>query len=771
MEGLELQKFYKNLQVDISSNQLATEEGASQEQLFTSLAIDLLVEAGETENVKLAYDEKILKSGVQHKINAYSLSENLETLDLIITVYNGTDEISVVNKDSIERAQKRITSFFKTSIYKDYSREIEESSEIFDLANTLGTSLEVREGLSRINAIILTDGKFNSEISSKLEVSGYPIYYRVIDLNYLFNISEKSHIPIEIDFQSDGFQIPCIAAPKQNDQYESYLAIFPGDALANIYEKYGARLLEQNVRSFLQFSGKINKGIRNTILKEPHMFLAFNNGITATADKIELNASNNQISKVYDFQIVNGGQTTASIFHTWKKDKANISNIHVQVKLSVVKEKDNFSEIVSRIAEYANTQNKVTISDLSSNQPFHIEIEKFSRSIWAAPIEGQNHQTRWFYERARGQYKNARQKEGFTKAKQTAFDLKNPKNQLFNKEELAKFINAYSEVFEGRKFVIGPHFVVRGNQKNYAQFMSVNLPKTIDSLFFEDLIAKMILYKSIEKVYGIKPNSIGDMRYITVPYSISYFNYKTKNKLDLYKIWKAQRISDSLKSCFFNLMVQVEAFIKSRATGSLYGEFAKKEECWTILKESNLNIDLNYIKEELESSSNPKRKRVTIDEALQTEISDSLELLRSVHPGIWKKIEEWGKETEKLTLHQRNLAYTISGIVKNKRSFTDLERENGLKILEFAADEVPEIFFDMDELITADETMPKEKLDISLEDLRKLVDWDKKNKRLQVYEFKLMNEILKGEKELTDRNIFFASKNIEKAKKWGYDPE
>ena len=189
----------------------------------------------------------------------------------------------------------------------------------------------------------------------------------MIDINYLYNISEKSHIPIEIDFKAEGFNVPCIISSCENEEYQSYIAIIPGKALAKIYEIFGSRLLEQNVRSFLQFTGKINKGIRNTILKEPQMFLAFNNGIAATAESLELEKSENGngliISKVKDFQIVNGGQTTASIYHTLKKDKADISDIFVQLKLTKVKNKTNFSDIVSRISEYANTQNKVSVSD------------------------------------------------------------------------------------------------------------------------------------------------------------------------------------------------------------------------------------------------------------------------------------------------------------------------------------------------------------------------------------------------------------------------
>ncbi len=768
MEGIELQKFYKTLQNEISADQLGNEEGASQEQLFTEYAVGLLAESGETENVRLAYDERVSKKGIQHKINAYSLSENLETLDLFITIYNGTESVSSVIKDPTEKAKNRISSFFKTAIYGDYLKEIEESSEIFDLANTLGTSEEVRQGLARINAFILTDGIFNSETGLKQEISGYPVYYRVIDLNYLYNISEKSHIPIEINFQEDGFQIPCIAAPSENSLYGSYLAIFPGDALANIYERYGARLLEQNVRSFLQFTGKINKGIRNTILKEPQMFLAFNNGIAATADSIELSDDGKHIKKVHDLQIVNGGQTTASIFHTWKKDKADVTKIFVQVKLSVVKVKDQFSEIVSRIAEYANTQNKVSISDLSSNQPFHIEMEKFSRTIWAAPLEGRNQQTRWFYERARGQYKNARSKEGFTKSKQAAFDLKNPKSQYFTKEDLAKYLNAFSEITDGKKLVTGPHIVVRGNQKNYAQFISSGLPKKVDNIFFEDAVAKMILYKSAEKKYGVKPNAIGDMRYVTVPYTISYFNYLTDNKLDLYKIWKAQSISEQLKDCLYDLMVEVEQFIKSKATGSLYGEFAKKEDCWTLLKNSKIDIDKSAIKSDLGSGkTDSTRVKMTQDETARIQNEQDIKYLLSISPALWKHLENWGRSTGNLTIRQQDIAFNMPSRVRNGgKGMSESEKEGALNILELTATKFPEI---LEEFIEPESVQTKAiPEDVSLELIQAVVSWDRKNKKLKDFEFQFMNELANGNKLLTDLNKTKASWNIQKARKFGF---
>lgn len=768
---------------DISATQSTEEDGAVSEQVFTQYAVDLLASAGESENVVVKYDEKGLGTSRQHKINAYAISENYETVDLFITIFKGTDEITRISSAEIETASKRIFNFFRKAIYSleneksvyfknEYIDEIEVSSEIFHFAYTLAKSQDIKENLVRVNAFIITNGSYNGDFPANTVISGYNFYYKVFDVESLYNITEKSHIPIEINFKSDGFVVPCISSPSVNDEYQSYLAIIPGEALASIYERFGSRLLEQNVRSFLQFNGKINKGIRATIIKEPEMFLAFNNGIAATADEIELEDSKDGngkiISVVKDLQIVNGGQTTASIYHTQKKDKADISNIFVQVKLSVVKNKEKFGEIVSRISEYANTQNKVSASDLSSNQPYHIELEKLSRNIFTPITDNKSIQTRWFYERARGQYKNAILKDGFTPSRKKAFDLKNPKPQLFTKEELAKYINAYKEVTDGKRILIGPHFVVRGNQKNYVQFINHNLEKKLNNVYFEDTIAKAILYRSAEKVYGIKPNAIGDMRYITVPFVITLLNWLTKNQLDLYRIWKAQDISNSLKSLLYEMMGVIEEYIKSSAPGGLYGEWAKKEECWIKIKNNSFGFDLSVLKNDLIDKKNPpKRLVISDDEATEQKLREDLDTIRSVPTSVWKKIEEWGRESNNLTDNQQGIAWNLALKVRSNSSIQPNEISNGLSIIEKVIDKVPELLFEIDELAEAISNEQKDP-EVTLELIRKMVDWDKHEKRLKPYHFALMLDILNGKETLSSQNKRYCLMNFYFISKYGF---
>lgn len=773
IENIELQKFLKSIQEEVKAIFKNAEEGTTPEEVFTDIALSMLADSGETENYRLCYDEKVSKRGIEHKLNAYALSENYETLDLFITIYSEADKVQLVPKPDADKAIERLMKFFKNAAYKDYVSELDESSEVYDLAHTIANSPEIKEFLTRVNIFLVTDGEVKAEYKTSEKIAGYNIFYRIIDINYLFNLSEKERIPIEINFEANDVALPCIIVNNPNEEYQSYLTVIPGEVLANIYEQFGSRLLEQNVRSFLQSTGKTNKGIRKTIMEEPHMFLAYNNGIAATADDVKLvdqpNGKGKAIALVKDFQIVNGGQTTASIYHTWKKDKVSIAEIFVPVKLSVVKKKDKFSEIVSRISEYANTQNKVSVVDLSSNKPAHIELEKVSRSVWAPPKQGGSQQTTWFYERARGQYKNAIMKYGFSPSKRRAFETKNPKQQIFTKEDLAKYVNSWQEVYDGKKLVIGPHFVVRGNQKNYVQFMNFNFQKKPDNIFFEDTIAKAILFRAAEKTYGVKPNSIGDMRYITVPYSIAWLGFQLKYKLDLYKIWKNQSVSDKLKDLLYEIMKEIETFIKKKAPGSLYGEYAKKEDCWNAVKGNNFKIDLSVLKDDLESSSSAtKRQRISDDEIAKAEFEVSLERINSVHHQIWKSIEQWGQSEGKLSKYLSDMASTISNRLRLNRHLTPIEIDNAHKILDTVTNEAPELFYNLDELNRKESKAGKQKVEITLDIIKEIVKWDRKNKRLKDYEYKFMTDLAEGKKELTDRNILIAEFNLKKVKKYGY---
>lgn len=760
MENSEINQFYTHLKQEVLFSVEADEEGGISEEKFTELVISYLTEAGETENARQCQDSKENAIGhTLHKVNGYALSENYENLDLFISLYHGADAPVSVNKDSVTGAANRCLRFFKNAV-NGYLDEIEESSPIFDLARTL--KFQSKE-LVRINIFILTDGVATVQTLDSIEWRDILINYHLRDLEYLYklNASKLKRIPIELDFHNDfGSSLPCLSMPTQNEDYESYLAMIPGLALAKIYEKYGARLLEQNVRAFLQFTGKVNKGIRETLVKEPHMFLAYNNGIAATAQAVEwatLPNGGQVIVKMQDLQIVNGGQTTASLFHSYRKGN-DLSAVFVQMKLSVIKQADKLSSIVSRIAACANSQNKVSEADLSSNHPFHIQLELLSRQSWAAPTVVGTHQTRWFFERARGQYKDSLSRE-FTKKRQELFVKQNPKTQVFVKEDMAKYLNSWDKL---------PYFVVRGSQKNYVEFMKTVKPNARpDNIFFEDFIAKAILFRQAEKIYGVKPNSIGDMRYITVPYTLSWLHIRTAGQLDLWKIWKNQAISSTLQTILRTCMVQMEAFIKEKAPGSLYGEWAKKEDCWKSVLENQhlLKIDLSELKIDfINLKKTPPRALKSDADLQQTERLQLAQRLKSVPVARWKEIQQWGYGTKQLSDYQEGMVMNIQARIKSNAAFSDLELKHGLTILYLVMVENPSLLYTIDDIPTLDSTHLK----VTLDHVEQVLKWDKQHKRLQDFEYAFMEKVANGVLPLSEKYQKIVWMNIQKVKRGGF---
>lgn len=767
----DIKKYYQQLCQEITSRQLANEEGDSQEQTFTRFFLDLLSEAGETENTTVAYDEKDFGTKKTHKINGYAISDNYETVDLFITIYRPEEEIPIIYKKDIDQAVTRITNFFRKATYNNYEDDVAESSPIFEFAHTLGSYQELKDNLVRVNAFILTNGEYKGEIPQSTSLNGNKIFYRILDINYLFQVSEASHVPIEIDFDEEKAMVPCLPASTDNEEYQAYVAIIPGTCLASLYERFGSRLLEQNVRSFLQFNGKINKGIRETIKTEPHMFFAYNNGLAATADHIELDESGHFISKINNLQIVNGGQTTASIYYTQKKDKADISRIYVQMKISVIKKQEQFSEIVSRISKYANTQNKVNDADFTANNQALIEFEKLSRYILTPMSSDSPLQTFWFFERARGQYKTLRQKEGFTKSRQDAFDKKYPKGQVLTKTDIAKYLNAYEEVYEGKKLVIGPHIVARGNEKNYARFINNNLPenlKKINNVYFEDTIAKAILFKTADKRYGTKASTvhIGELKNVTVPYTIALLTRITDGKLDLYKIWKAQQLSPALSDFIFDLMIQVNEFIIKNSVGSHYIEWAKKEECWDKVKGHTFAYDLAQIKDDLIDSSNPPARRVTGEDLSGNGTYEhEMGIIRSIPPSLWNKIADWGQTSGFLAIHYQSAARDTAHKLKYNHLITETDRKRAMAIYEIVCKYNIELLDEADELAKQDQEARKAREveneknrqesdvqtdDITLDLIKEMVDWDRRKRNLEDWKWKVMNDVVTNRKPLTD---------------------
>ena len=385
------------------------------------------------------------------------------------------------------------------------------------------------------------------------------------------------------------------------NSYQSYLIVMPGEILSTLYEKYGSRLLEQNVRSFLQARGKVNKGIRTTIISEPGMFFAYNNGITATAQDVEtvVNETGLQITRIKDLQIVNGGQTTASLFHTRRKDKTSLEEIFVQMKLSVI-DSEKIEETVPRISEYANTQNRVSAADFYSNHPFHIRMEEFSRRIWAPAQRGEQRETKWFYERARGQYADAQSK--MTPADLRRFSTEFPRLQTFTKTDLAKFENVWED---------HPKFVNSGAQKNFVRFaerIGQEWEKSSDSFnefYYRRVIARALIFKQTEKLVSAQPWYNGGYRANIVAYAIAIICEtcrQRKKSVDFLDIWNAQSLTSTLvETLGVAAKFAHDSIVQTPPGISNVTEWCKKDACWTGLESKIGELEASFPSRFLES--------------------------------------------------------------------------------------------------------------------------------------------------------------------------
>lgn len=682
-----LEKFAEDFRQEIINLADAEDLEQFRGDQFTELMIEHLSDAGEIDDGNVCSHAA---RGI--KVNGYSVSEDEDCLDLFTSICTLEVPPVSVTGTQIQTALKRVMTFVDKS-FKEYYKDLEEASMVFDMAQRV---YELRKQLTRIRIFVLTDGLTSVESIPNQDFNGIQVTHHIWDVRRLYRClsSGRKRETIEIDFHKRfGYSIPCLRMPNDNDIYTSYMAIMPGQVLVDIYADYGPRLLERNVRCFLQARSKVNKAIRSTIRNEPHMFLAYNNGISATAESVALVKKHEDghlyLGNVMDLQIVNGGQTTASLYHTFKKDKASVEDCYVQMKLTVIANDEQIDIMVPKISEYANTQNKVTSADFSANSPFHIKIEELSRTTWVPATDGQQRQTRWYYERARGQYLDEKSREP-TPAKKKAFAAMNPTNQKFKKIELAKYENTWDQL---------PHLVCLGAQKNFQKF-TVRLKDRggsfmPDLTYFQNLVAKAILFRTTEKLVSSQP-WYGGYRANIVAYTLALLSHRTAQRIDLEKIWKEQKLSSVLEQAIGKVAEQAWKHL-SRPPGSgtqNIGEWSKKENCWDKFKGTQIDlpagledelIDLKYVK---------KHKKPPGIEQPDEREKELIQKVAKVPAETWFRISKWAKETNNLMPWQRGLAFSLGQLAGRKREPSRKQATQGFKILKEAA----KLGFDMSEV-------------------------------------------------------------------------
>lgn len=643
---MELSEFRAGILDDVHFN--ASMNGTSPREEFMALYAGTLVDAEEFEDFEQLAYEGVGSRNRRIQIDGYYYSELDNCLYIIICPFVDSLELQSFTATEAENQFKRARAFVEESRSGFILKYAEESSPGYGLALDIQKRYQ---NVAKIKFYILTDMVMSSRIKeiASTKIGNAVAEYHIWDISRLQGIQEsktgKEEIVIDLkDFSEYG--IPCLEAGT-NDEYTAYLCSIPGCILADLYNKYGGRLLEGNVRSFLTAKGKINKEIRNTILNNPGMFFAYNNGIAATAYevKVEYGDMCPYITEITSLQIVNGGQTTASLAAAAINDKSKVSglqDIYVPMKLSVVTP-EKAMELIPNIAKYANKQNKVSDADFFSNHAFHIRIEDFSRRVLAPAVMGNQFGTHWYYERIRGQYKQEQVR--MTKSQKDKFLIQNPKAQMFTKTDLAKYFNIYRQL---------PHQVSTGAQKNFirfAEWASEAWEKNetdFNEAFFRKIVCLNILFKKTD--YLVKNASWYEMGYKAqvVTYALSYLFYAIEKKsadlaLDFRSIWNNQSVSHALE-------LQIEQIAKAMYNHLVspgrdvenVTEWAKREACWRKAKLMDVPLSNEFFVElVLKSEEKEDNRAAEKEQKLQNSAST---MIRVANYGVenWKTLLEWG---------------------------------------------------------------------------------------------------------------------------------
>jgi hypothetical protein len=545
------------------------------ELIFTDVVMRHMADVGMTfEDAETChYMAKV--GGYNVRLSGYAFSEEGDQLDLFVSIYHGEDELRNVTDSETKSIANYCMQFLQKCVEGKLSTTLDQSNDAWQLVMTVEQSYEE---LDQIRIYVLTDGQVKTRQFKSREVAGKTIKLEVMDIVRLFNHWQvgKPRDELVVDFDEvAGGPLPCVWIPDEMGEYDYAMTVVPGEALRFLYEKYGNRILEANVRSFLSQTGKVNKGLRDTLREQPERFMAYNNGIVIVTDEVRLGESaigGPGIAWMKGMQIVNGGQTTASMFFTKKKfPSTELRKVRVPAKIIVLKQTDRAQEemLIADISRYANSQNKVNASDLSANRPFHVQLEKLANTVYCP-----DGYSRWFYERASGSYKVMLEREGKTPTGIKRLKDAIPPARRITKTDLAKYHCAWLQ---------RPELVSLGGQKNFTALMSMiaqdsdNYGDEITVEQYKHFIAQAIFFKAANKI--ITPLFHAFKANITA-YTVSAYSWLYGENTDLNAIWSNQGIDEGIAQNILPLSHKVSQLLNQSSQGKMISEWSKKKECW-----------------------------------------------------------------------------------------------------------------------------------------------------------------------------------------------
>lgn len=563
-------------------------EGLFDVEAFASIVAERLEEADEARDLVVSPVQTRGKRGAQLELLGRGYDDADDSLILVVGAYSGSDGATLTAS-----AAQRTFDVGRAYLEHSLSGWIQENLEISSLE--VEFARDIRRDFARCSAVrmlLFTDAVMSSRIRSieSTQVDGRDLTFAIWDLNRLAaaSASTEGKEPVFIDFTRwiPGGLPALMGSVDSGTGMRTYLAVVPGAVLAEVFRTHGSRLLESNVRTYLGTVGKINKGIQYTLRQQPSRFLAYNNGLTATATGIDSEGeagSSVRILAVDDLQIVNGGQTTSSLAYFMRKDpSADLSGVAVQMKLVLV-DPAKAEDLVPNISRFANSQNAVNEADFFANSEYHQAVARISRNHFPPPQGGRQYSSGWFYERARGQWDNERR--ALTPAKQREWDLRFPKAQRIVKTDWARYQMSWMQ---------RPHIVSRGAQTNFVAFAKiadelwVKDHSAVNQHYFRQGVAKAIIYRDLRNAVSSTDWYQERRGYLAniVTYSIARFAAaleadRASSTIDYEKVWRNQAIGEPALATLTTMARSVLGVLTDEdRPQSNVTQWAKQEQCW-----------------------------------------------------------------------------------------------------------------------------------------------------------------------------------------------
>ena len=644
-------------------------ESYSQEEVFLNKSFEYMREANYCANpVEIDFS----KDG-KYRVDGYSYEDEIEELIVFISNYDIEKTGKKLNKKNIEKDFRFLNRFIEASI-QGFKETADESHEVHDLAEMIND-----KSVKKIRMVVVTNKQAEELVLEPKEFQEKEINFEVWDIRrtYQCHSSEEGSNNIVIDFINEyNEEIKLLELGEKNDKYDAYLFVLPGRVVGELYGRYGQKLIEKNIRAFLQAKNNVNKGIRDTLQKEPEMFMAYNNGLSTTANEIEISedvTGNKIIKKINDWQIVNGGQTTASIYEAVRKS-SDISNVYVQVKLCVIKDRKKENEIVPKISKYANSQTKVNQSDFYANDEYNVNLERFSRKMYVPKIQGVAAH-KWFFERVKGQYMVEKSRKKTIREK-TDFESEYNRKYKFTKTDMAKYMNSYDQL---------PHIVSRGAEFNFNNFMN-SIEKSplrggINEEYYKKLIGRAVLFKECDRI--VRKLEFGGYKANIVAYTVAALSYLTDQRINLESLWNFQILSDPLEREVTAMAKTVFKHITDTSQGDRnVTQYCKKEECWKSLK-----IKINGRKSDMLKIL----QNDLVAEGKVIKAEDNKFDILAYKKDMWFTLSKWAKENNYLEARARQFLASIGKQAGYKTNFSSKQKYTASKIL----NEISELGFDI----------------------------------------------------------------------------